>query len=71
MKQKSGVFLIVASFVVSLIAALPMIINRDESLLLPGLLLSGVLFLAGIVSLFRRASRKAGAKQMPHAGSDS
>ena len=71
MKLKSGVFLIVASLVVGLLAAVPMVFNRDDSLLLPGLLLSGVLFLAGVVSIFRRANRQAGTRQMPHTGRSS
>lgn len=71
MKLKSGAFLIVASVVVGVLAAVPMVFNRDDTLLLPGTLLSGILFLAGIVSIFRHANRKVDTKQMPPAGRDS
>ena len=70
MKMKSGAFLVVASIVISLIASLPMIINQDDSLMLPGLLLSGVLFLAGIVSIFRRALSRDDKERLPHASKD-
>jgi hypothetical protein len=71
MKRKSGVFLIVASMVVASIAALPMIINQDDALLMPGMLLGGVLFLAGVVSVFRPAARKDDTKQVRQRSSGS
>jgi hypothetical protein len=70
MKMKSGAFLIVASIVICLIATLPMIINQDDSLMLPGLLLGGVLFLAGMVSFFRRGLTREDKGRMPHARKD-
>lgn len=69
MKMKSGSFLIFASFVVAAITSLPMI-NHDDTLLMPGLLLSNVLFLAGIVTVFRRVLGKEDKKRLPHAEKD-
>ena len=65
MKLKSGYFLILASIVIALVGVIPWKANQDSSLLLPALLMSGVLFLAGIVSLLKRAYHRLDHEQQP------
>ena len=58
MTLKTGITLIIASFIIGIIGALPMIIDRNDSWLLPSLIISKVLLLAGIFVLVKQSSAR-------------
>lgn len=55
---KTSTILIVVSFVITAIGALPMIINRDNSLLLPGFIVGNVLMIVGIMGIITNVLSK-------------
>lgn len=54
-KSKQGVWLILASLIITTIAAIPMIINLNDSFLVPSLIGGVILFLSGIFFLVKKA----------------
>ncbi len=58
MTLKTSILLIIASIIIGLFGALPMILNRDDSWLAIGLIVSNVLFILGIVGLIKSHSKK-------------
>ena len=55
--RTSGI-LIFISILIGLLGALPMIINLDETYLMPSYIISTVLFIIGVVGLIKNSTRK-------------
>ena len=55
---RQSTLLIIASYVIGMIAALPMVIKQNDSFLVPGLVISIVLFLIGIIGMLKILLKK-------------
>ena len=52
--SKKGALFILASFLVAMLASLPMIVNRNDDFLLAGLIMSTTLFVYGVYILIKK-----------------
>lgn len=52
------IVLLVAGYITNFAAALPMIINRDPSFLLPGMIAGHLMMVVGMVGIARNAAKK-------------
>ena len=50
---RRSVLIIIAGLVIGVIAGLPMIINKNDSFIVPGVIISTLAFLIGIINILR------------------
>lgn len=55
---KSSLLLIVTGMIVSTLCAIPKIFNRDDTFLVPGLIITSVLFLLGLIGIIKWMIKK-------------
>jgi hypothetical protein len=57
-KTKKAVLFFLLGFFIPVAAAIPMIINRDNSYLTIGLIASAAMYIVGLIVLFRKPAHK-------------